>query len=73
MSSDIRFENEEQQDAKVEHEDRAKLMRTQQLDDGTRDEIKLKNNGPAPDLIPGMAMQVKLKSSNDALQWKMVQ
>ena len=72
LSSDIRFQNEEQQDAKVEHEDRAKLMRTQQLDDGTRDEIKLKNNGPAPDVTPGMFMQVKLKSSNDTLQSKMV-
>ena len=47
-------------------------MRTQKLDDGTRDEIKLKNNCPAPDLMPGMVMQVKLKSSNDALQWKNV-
>ena len=44
-------------------------MRNQYLDDGTRDEIKLKNNGPAPDLMPGMAMQVKLKFSNDSLQW----
>ena len=73
LSSDIRIQNEEQKYAKVEHEDRSKLMRTQQLDDVTRDEIKLKNNGPAPDLMPGMVTRVKLKSSNNTLQWKMVQ
>ena len=43
LYSDVRHQNKEHEDSKVEHEERAKIMR-KQLQDGARDGLKLKNN-----------------------------
>ena len=47
-------------------------MRRKQLQDDTRDEVKLKNNGPAPDLISGMYINVKVQMLYNMLQWRRV-